>query len=72
MTDERQPLLARASDVENIAIPSETLPDDEIHPYDKQQLVWYTALVFSGFIALGFIIRGLIATGNTDVSIYPC
>jgi len=72
MTDERQPLLARASDVENIAIPSETLPDDEIHSYDKQQLVWYTALVFSGFIALGFIIRGLIATGNTDVSIYPC
>lgn len=65
MTDERQPLLARASDVENT---TETLPDDD----DKQQLVWYTALVFSGFIALGFIIRGLIATGSTDVSICPC
>lgn len=65
MTDERQPLLARASDVENT---TETLPDGD----DKQQLVWYTALVFSGFIALGFIIRGLIAAGSTDVSIYPC
>jgi len=66
--DERQPLLARIGDVENTGRPL----DDETHTYDKQQLTWYTALVFSGFVALGFLIRGLIVTGNTDVGICPC
>jgi len=70
--DERQPLLARIGDVENTGRPLGTSPDDETHTYDKQQLTGYTALVFSGFVALGFIIRGLIVTGNTDVGICPC
>jgi len=70
--DERQPLLARTGDVENTGRPSETSPDDEAHTYDKQQLTWYTAIVFSGLVALGFIIRGLIVTGNTDVRIRLC
>ncbi|KAF5349984.1 hypothetical protein D9756_009082 [Leucocoprinus leucothites] len=63
--DERQPLLTKPTDVEN-QDGSGSSDEDTVYVYDKQQIMWYTGLIVSGFVAVVFIIRGLIRSGDTD------
>lgn len=83
--DERQPLLAKPSDEENLAAlesaeqspsPHDT-PDSSANAkgkdaeWTRSSVAWYAGLVVAGLVALGLLIKGLIDTGDTDVRNRP-
>ncbi|KXN83252.1 hypothetical protein AN958_01657 [Leucoagaricus sp. SymC.cos] len=69
--NERQPLLAKATDEENqnarVSSSTEAAADDDTTPpLTKTTIAWNIGWVIAGLVALTLIIRGFIMTGDTD------